>query len=605
MQYFYRVQSGDTLYDIARRWGLPLENLIAANNLRSPYTIFIGQQLAVPPGVNSVRVKPGDTIYKISQAFRIPTSVIIEANQLQAPYIIIEGQLLEVPPGVPYYVVQPGDTLYQSALRFNVITGGIPNTDIIREVNNLPSNFLLPGIRLTIPYAPTGDEGLIAYTSGSTGHFDLWLFKPKNGRSRQLTNGLGDSLSRPEWSPNNQYIAFIGINRNVYIVYVQTGAISLIDRLNKNDSLTLDWSPDSSMIAYTKQNQIILYDILSHQAQRILQPGVRDVQWFPSGVELLFVANDSSAINQLYRIRRNGSGKIQITHNTAGPLNEVKLSPDGNFALYTSPGASISIIYTVELSTGTVYEIAGGPLAKNYYPTWSPDSLRIAYSATAFETQGYFSQIRVVDRKAENDRILAISNCFATPATWSSSGRSIGYLSGCSRQEFATEVWVVNINHPVPIRQLTESSLLSLQWSPLPITETPLITFTSQQYRVRFSYPSNWQKVNEERYEGEDGFFQITALSSNENLDTVCRNEAFHPLLPYGSSPQIRHYSIQNQPACLIFPSADQLAEMRNQAALIVTYPLPLEIEGSSYPYFILWVDSQHIQRLSSTLSFL
>ncbi|MFZ0444911.1 MAG: hypothetical protein WAM95_09835 [Bacillus sp. (in: firmicutes)] len=77
-------------------------------------------------------------------------------------------------------------------------------------------------------------------------------------------------------------------------------------------------------------------------------------------MELLFVANDSSGINQLYRIRRNGTGKIQITQNTAGPLNEVKLSPDGNFALYTSPGASISIIYIVELSTGTVYKIAGG-----------------------------------------------------------------------------------------------------------------------------------------------------------------------------------------------------------------------------------------------------
>ncbi len=324
---------------------------------------------------------------------------------------------------------------------------------------------MLPGIRLTIPYAPTGDEGLIAYTSGSTGHFDLWLFNPKNGRSRQLTNGLGDSLSRPEWSPNSQYIAFIGINRNVYIVHVQTGALALIDRLSENDSLTLDWSPDSSMISYTKQNQIILYHILSHQAQRIIQPGVKDVQWFPSGVELLFVANDSSGINQLYRIRRNGTGKIQITQNTAGPLNEVKLSPDGNFVLYTSPGASISIIYTVELSTGTVYEIEGGPLAKNYYPTWSPDSLRIAYSATAFETQGYYSQIRVVDRKGENDRILAISNRFATPVTWSSSGRSIGYLSGCSRQEFSTEMWVVNVNHPVPIRQLTRSSLMSLQWS--------------------------------------------------------------------------------------------------------------------------------------------
>jgi TolB protein len=298
--------------------------------------------------------------------------------------------------------------------------------------------------------------------------------------------------------------------------------------LSENDSLTLDWSPDSSMIAYAKQNQIILYHILSHQAQRILQPGVRDVQWFPSGVELLFVANDPSGFNQLYRIRRNGTGKIQMTENTTGTLNDVKLSPDGNFALYTSPGASISIIYTVELSTGTVYEIEGGLLAKNYYPTWSPDSLRIAYSATAFETQGYFSQIRVVSRRGENDQILAISNCFATPVTWSSSGRSIGYLSGCSQQEFATELWVIYVDHPVPIRQLTGSTLMSLQWSPLPITETPLNTFISQKYRVKFTFPSNWQKVNEERYEGEDGFFQISALSSDENLERVCRNEAFH-----------------------------------------------------------------------------
>ena len=110
----------------------------------------------MPLGVNSVRVKPGDTVYMISQAFQIPTSVIIEANELQPPYIIIEGQLLKVPPGVPYYEVQPGDTLYQIDLRFNVITGGIPNTELIRQVNNLPSNLLFPGKRLAIPYAPTG-----------------------------------------------------------------------------------------------------------------------------------------------------------------------------------------------------------------------------------------------------------------------------------------------------------------------------------------------------------------------------------------------------------------------------------------------------------------
>ncbi|WP_428907962.1 LysM peptidoglycan-binding domain-containing protein [Niallia sp. Krafla_26] len=605
MQYFYSVQSGDTLYGISRRWELPLESLIAANNLSPPYTIFIGQQLAIPLGVNRVRVKPGDTVYKLSQLFRIPPSVIIAANQLQPPYWIIEGQLLEVPPGVPYYVVQTGDTLYQLALRFNVITGSSPNVELIRKTNGLSNDRLFPGMRLTIPYAPTGDEGLIAYNSQRGGHDDIWLYNPKSGGNRQLTNGLGDSLSRPEWSPNSQYIAFVGINRNIYIVHVQTGAITLIDQLNETESLTLDWSPDSTTVAYVKQNGIILYHILTHRAQRIPQPGVRDVQWFPSGVELLFQAHDSSGLDQLYRIRTNGSGKTQITQLTTGPINDVKLSPDGNFALYTSPGASISIIYTVELSTGTVFEIAGGPLAKNYYPSWSPDSFRIAYSATASETQGYFSHIRVVGRRGENDRILAISNCFATPVTWSITGRSIGYLSGCTQKEFATEMWIIDINHPVPFRQVSGTHLTSLQWSPLPITEVPINTFISQLYRVRFSYPSNWQKVSEERYEGKDGFFQISAISSDEGLETVCQNEAFHPLLPYGSSPQTRHLSIQNQRACLIFPSADQPAEMRNQAALIVTYPVPIEIEGTRYQYFVLWADAPHIGQLGSTLAFI
>ena len=33
-------------------------------------------------------------------------------------------------------------------------------------------------------------------------------------------------------------------------------------------------------------------------------------------------------------------------------------------------------------------------------------------------------------------------------------GRKIGYLSGCTEQEFATEMWVIDVNHPVPISQV-------------------------------------------------------------------------------------------------------------------------------------------------------
>jgi TolB protein len=605
MQTFYTVRSGDTVQGISSRWGIPADTLIAANNLKPPYTIYIGQQLSVPPGVDVVRVRQGDSVYRISQLYKVPTSVIVEANQLRPPYIIQIGQLLKVPPGVPYYIVQPGDTLYQLAERFNVKTNGEPNYELIRIVNQLQSSQLIPGMRIRIPYAPPGGQGLIAYTSDRGGHYDIWLYNPRTGENVQLTSGLGDSFSSPEWSPNSRRIAFVGKSRIIYVIDVAAGSIAQIDQMEEEAEFKLDWSPDSSQIAYTKQGHIILYNVLSHQAQSIQQPNSTDVQWFPSGRELLFQALDVSGVSQLFRIQTDGTGKQQITRNTEGRLNNAQLSPNGRFALYTTPGVSISIIHTVELATGNVVEVKGGPLAKNYFPTWSPDSLKIAYSATAFEDRGYFSQVRTVGRRGEEDRIWAISNCFASPVTWSTDGTKIAYLSGCEEQEFASEMWAVDLRHPVPIRLIAGANIQSLQWSPAAIMDGTQKTYTNTTYKVRFQYPSNWRKVNEERYEGADGFFQISAISAGESLDEVCRGEAFHPLMPYGSMPSILKARVQNQEACYIFPSADQPAEMLNQSALIVRYPTPVNIQGETYNYFILWADQPHMKEIASTLAFL
>ncbi|WP_078410156.1 LysM peptidoglycan-binding domain-containing protein [Priestia abyssalis] len=237
MQLFYTVRPGDTLYQMARRWELPVESLIAANNLKPPYTILVGQQLSIPPGVNVVRVKPGDSVFQISQMYGVPSSVIIEANQLHPPYVIQVGQLLKVSPGVPYYIVQPEDTLFEIAGRYNVVTGGNNNYELIRQVNQLPSFNLFPGMKLVIPYAPPGDHGLIAYTSDHGGSYDLWLYNPRNGGNVQLTNGLGDSFSKPIWSPDSSKIAFAGKNGIIYVVQVTTGSIARIDQLEEGAGL--------------------------------------------------------------------------------------------------------------------------------------------------------------------------------------------------------------------------------------------------------------------------------------------------------------------------------------------------------------------------------
>ncbi|QUW22425.1 LysM peptidoglycan-binding domain-containing protein [Sporosarcina sp. Marseille-Q4063] len=605
MQYFYTVRHNETLKDIAKRWRVPVASIIASNNLQAPYTISVGEQLSIPPGVNEYHVQSGDSVYWIAQLFGLPISVIVEANKLTPPYLLHVNQVLKIPPGVPFYVVQRGDTLYKIAQRYNVLTENRINTDAIQKLNKLPDATISPGMKLKIPYVPPGGSGFIAYTSNQGGQFDIWTYNLRNGETKQLTSGLGDTFSIPMWSPDSSRIAFVGKDRVVYVIYLTSGSIGAIDQLAEGGDFSLDWSPDSVHLAYAARGIIQVYNTTLHAGTIVEQPGASDVNWFPNGEELLFQALDTSGVSQLYRCRIIGNEKEQITNNENGLLQNVQLSPDGTFVLYTTPGASISIINTIELATGKVYEVKGGPQAKNYYPKWSPDSLKIAYSATDLANNSYFSQIRSVKRKGADDRIWAISNCFSTPVTWSPDGSDLAYLSGCSAAEFSKEMWVIDLKRLVPIQLLKGFTIMSLNWSPEPVLDLAKKDYTNESFGVNFQYPASWKKINDERYVGDDGFFQVSAIFGSENIDDICHDEAFHELNPYGTTPKIITSENPYIEACTILPSSDQPAEMNKQAAYIVKYPEPIQLDGNTYNYFVLWADKNHIDTISFTLLFL
>ncbi|WP_172369090.1 LysM peptidoglycan-binding domain-containing protein [Sporosarcina jiandibaonis] len=605
MQYFHTVRHKETLKDIAKRWQVPVTSIIASNNLKAPHTISVGEQLSIPAGVKEYHVRTGDSVYRIAQLYGLPISIIVEANKLTPPYLLYENQVLKIPPGVPFYVVEEGDSLDKIARRYNVLTGKRSDIDAIQKLNKLQNTTISPGMKLNIPYVPPGNSGFIAYTSNRGGQFDIWTYNLRNGENNQLTSGLGDLFSIPIWSPDSSRIAFVGKNRIIYVIYVTSGSIGAIDQLTDGEDFGLDWSPDSVHLAYVARGNIQVYNTTLHEGTIVEQPGASEVSWFPSGEELLFQALDASGVSQLYKSGLIGTAKEQITHNENGLLQNVQLSPDGSFVLYTTPGASISIIHTIDLATGQVYEIKGGPQSKNYYPDWSPDSLNIAYSATDFANNSYFSQIRTVNRKGSNDQIWAISNCFSTPVTWSPDGSKLAYLSGCSETEFAKEMWMIDLTHPAPIKLLDGFTITSLNWSPKPVLDLAKKDYTNEAFDVNFQYPADWEKVNDVRYVGDDGFFQISAIYGSENIDEICHDEAFQKLKPYGSTPKIIPSENQYIEACTILPSSDQPREMNEQAAYIVKYPEPIELDGNLYNYIILWADKNHIDAISSTLLFL
>ncbi|KAB2395334.1 MULTISPECIES: peptidase M56 [Bacillus cereus group] len=132
--------------------------------------------------------------------------------------------------------------------------------------------------------------------------------------------------------------------------------------------------------------------------------------------------------------------------------------------------------------------------------------------------------------------------------------------------------------------------------------------YLNYDYNMKFYYPEYWMKIPgyEERYGFEREFFQISLLSGKSlSLDQIAQQEAFHQIGPYGSQPSIKTLNIQGQSARLILPSSDQPHEMMKQAAIIVTYPIPIQLSGKKYEYFILWADMSHIQMIIQSLQFL
>ena len=156
----YTVIKGDSLYKIAQKYHITVDELKKLNNLSSS-NLTIGMKLKIPVSSSTTnneemssstktytyQVKKGDTLYQIAKNNNTSVAKLKKLNNLSSNTLTI-GQTLLIPsPEDEYfiYTVVKGDTLYQIAKKNNT------TIDEIKKLNNLTTNTLKIDQKIKIP----------------------------------------------------------------------------------------------------------------------------------------------------------------------------------------------------------------------------------------------------------------------------------------------------------------------------------------------------------------------------------------------------------------------------------------------------------------------
>lgn len=93
----YVVQRGDSLYDIAQRFGVSPDQLYELNELGDLPYLVVGQALVIPTTETAYTVQRGDTLWSIARKFGTSADTIARLNNITNPDALQVGMVLRIP----------------------------------------------------------------------------------------------------------------------------------------------------------------------------------------------------------------------------------------------------------------------------------------------------------------------------------------------------------------------------------------------------------------------------------------------------------------------------------------------------------------------------
>ena len=121
----YKVVSGESLKDIAIKFNTNADYLKSINNLYYDDSLRNGLEIIVPINPENYfevyKIESGDTLYQIARRYNINPELLASLNGLDMEDYIYPNQELLIPKGgFSYYITKDGDTLQMVSNIFGI-----------------------------------------------------------------------------------------------------------------------------------------------------------------------------------------------------------------------------------------------------------------------------------------------------------------------------------------------------------------------------------------------------------------------------------------------------------------------------------------------------
>ncbi|MCP9905366.1 LysM peptidoglycan-binding domain-containing protein [Cyanobium sp. BA5m-21] len=201
------VQPGDTLSDIADRQGISLNQLMQANGITNPDMVVAGQKLVLPGSRRATAaasprelptapytVKSGETISEIADRFGTSTERLIQLNGISNPNLVVAGTRLAIP-GRPSSSAAPRSTAAPRNAKEHVVRSG-------ESLSTIADSYGLPVERL-VAINKIDDPDLVM----SGARLKLQAPPPVKATPKPATPKPAAAQAKPQTKPNPKPVA--------------------------------------------------------------------------------------------------------------------------------------------------------------------------------------------------------------------------------------------------------------------------------------------------------------------------------------------------------------------------------------------------------------